>query len=112
MLRSRLETGSPASARASHAIRSGTFDQKWLEIDSTMVDEIVNQPLPPPAEQRALFLAWMREHAGDARFAALDISDSEAMAAVVGSTDSESFQKLIRWEIGRASYRERGCQSV
>src|SRR3546814_6651542 len=62
-----------------------------------MVDEIVNQPLPPPAEQRALFLAWMREHAGDARFAELDISDSEAMAAVVGSTDSESFQKLIRW---------------
>jgi hypothetical protein len=62
-----------------------------------MVDGLIAEPLPPPAEQRILLLTWLREQAGDDRFAGIDISDTDAMTAVVGAADTDGFEKLVRW---------------
>lgn len=51
MLTSRLKGNECSRARASHAIRSATSDEHWLEIDSTSVDKLVDLDLPPLERQ-------------------------------------------------------------
>ena len=97
MLPSRLENNPLAAARASHAVRSQTSEENWLEIYSTHVDEICKKPLPSPDVQLANLLSYLKERAADASFTRIDIKDKNALLAVVGTTDESSLINLIEW---------------
>ncbi len=97
MLPSRLASGARSVARASHVMRSNSSQEDWFEIDSTSVDDLVTRPLPPPEQQLLNLTNWMKQQAGDAFFAPVAISDSEALVAVVGASDVEALQHLLSW---------------
>ena len=97
MLPSRLENNPLAAARASHAIRSQTSEDNWLEIYSTHVDEICTKPLPFPDVQLANLLRYLKKQVGDASLTWIDITDKNALLAVVGTLDEYSLINLIEW---------------
>jgi hypothetical protein len=95
MLPSRLAEDPLAIARASHFVRARTSDEHWLDIDSTMLDEIVSHPLPSPSQQLNNLLDWMKTQAGEHHFAEIDISDTYALSAVIGAADVGGVKQLI-----------------
>ena len=97
MLPSRLEAEPLAVARTSHAIRSQTSEDNWLEIDSTGVDALTAQPLPAPERQLANLLAWLRARAGDTSLSAIDITNRDGIAAIVGAVDEPALERLLQW---------------
>ena len=97
MLPSRLENNPLAAARASHAIRSQTSEDNWLEIYSTHVDDICTKPLPSPDVQLANLLRYLKKQVGDASLTWIDITDKNALLAVVGTLDEYSLINLIEW---------------
>ena len=97
MLPSRLENNPLAAARASHAIRSQTSEDNWLEIYSTHVDDICTKPFPFPDVQLANLLRYLKKQVGDASLTWIDITDKNALLAVVGTLDEYSLINLIEW---------------
>ena len=97
MLRSRLEGNQKAIARASHAVRKLTTEQEWPEIDSTMVDDITSQPLPPPQTQLQNLIGWLKRLAGDSHFEPIEIEDYDALAGVVGAVDADALEPVLKW---------------
>ena len=97
MLPSRLEANPRAIARASYAIRSRTSEENLLEIDSTMVDPILAQHLPAPAQQLRNLLSWLRREAGDDHLSAINIGNCDQISSIVGTVDGVAFGRLLRW---------------
>ncbi len=97
ILPSRLENNPLAVARASHAIRSQTSEDNRLEIYSTHVDDICTKPLPSPDVQLANLLRYLKKQVGDASLTWIDITDKNALLAVVGTLDEYSLINLIEW---------------
>jgi hypothetical protein len=97
MLTSRLEGNECSRARASHAIRSATSDEHWLEIDSTSVDKLVNSDLPPLERQVDNFLKWMSDELGDDQIGTVQLPENlDHLAGVVGAVDGERIEALMR----------------
>lgn len=99
MLPSRLVADPRAVARTSHAIRSLTSEDDWLEIDSTLVDDLSTHSLPAPPRQLANLIDWLRQQAGDGAFAAIDVSDRSALAAIAGALDTDALDHVLRWAV-------------
>jgi Domain of unknown function (DUF4145) len=99
MLPNRLDADPRASARISHAIRSLTSEDRWLKIDSTLLDELAARRLPGAERQIANLLAWLKVRAGEAPFSTVNIGNRDAMAAIIGSVDDASFQHILDWGI-------------
>lgn len=97
MFTNRLAADSRAVARASHAIRTRTTEANWLEIDSTFVDGLIAQALPAPGRQLSNLLSWLKLQAGDAPFGAIDITNHDALAAIVGAVDLDGLDRLLDW---------------
>ena len=96
MLTSRLENNERSRARASHAIRSTTSDEHWLEIDSTSVDKLVGERLPPIERQIDNFLKWMSYKLDDDQMGTIQLPDDVGhLAGVVGAVDRDSVGALI-----------------
>lgn len=94
MLHSRLDDDERASARISHAVRTHTTEENWFRIDSTNLDELAKSALPSVEAQTLNFLQWLAEGAGDDAHAAIEVSDYEALAGVVGTIDGERVETL------------------
>jgi hypothetical protein len=99
MLPSRLDADPRAVARTSHAIRSRTSEEDWLEIDSTRVDDLTTHPLPAPPRQLANLINWLRQQAGDGGLAPIDVTDRNALAAIAGASDADALEHLLRWAV-------------
>jgi Domain of unknown function (DUF4145) len=99
MLPSRLDADPRAVARTSHAIRSRTSEEDWLEIDSTLVDDLTTHPLPAPPRQLANLINWLRQQAGDGGLAPIDVTDRNALAAIAGASDADALEHLLRWAV-------------
>jgi ribosomal protein S27AE len=97
MLSSRLADNQRAVARTSHAVRTQTSEEKWLEIDSTTVHEITSRPLPAPNTQLAHLVRFLKERAEDAHLNPIEIEDKDALAGVVGAIDEASLDHLMDW---------------
>jgi len=97
MLPSRLGRDNLASARASYFIRSHTPTTGLLEIDSTMVDDVVSFALPPPHQQLANLVAWIRNNSQDVAFVPVALPIREALAAIVGAVDKAACGQLLQW---------------
>jgi predicted RNA-binding Zn-ribbon protein involved in translation (DUF1610 family) len=96
MMASRLETDERLRARVSHAIRSATSDEHWLEIDSTSVDKLVDSQLPPVERQIDNFLKWMSYKLGDDGMGTVELPDNiDQLAGVVGAVDGARIEALI-----------------
>jgi hypothetical protein len=96
MLPSRFEGDGRAAARTSHAIRSRTSEDDWVEIDSTLVDELTAQPLPAPPRQLTNLIAWLKQESGDTASARVDITDRNSLAAIVGAPDLDALEHILR----------------
>jgi hypothetical protein len=99
MLPTRLDADPRAVARTSHAIRSLTSEADWLEIDSTLVDDLTTHPLPAPPRQLANLVKWLRQQAGDGALAPVDVTDRNALAAIAGASDTDALDHLLRWAV-------------
>jgi hypothetical protein len=97
MLPSRLDADPRAVARTSHAIRSLTSEDDWLEIDSTLIDDLTTRPLPPPPRQLANLISWLRQQAGDGAFISIDVTDRSTLAAIAGAANADGLDHLLRW---------------
>ena len=99
VLPSRLDADPRAMARTSHAIRSLTSEDDWLEIDSTLIDDVTTHPLPAPPRQLSNLISWLRQQAGDGAFAQIDVTDRNALAAIAGASDADALGHLLRWAV-------------
>lgn len=99
MLPTRLDADPRAVARTSHAIRSLTSEDDWLEIDSTLIDDVTTHPLPAPPRQLSNLISWLRQQAGDGAFARIDVTDRNALAAIAGALDADALDHLLRWAV-------------
>jgi hypothetical protein len=97
MLPGRLKDAPKAAARASHAIRSRTSEENWLEINSTNLDELVAQPLPDPTEQLRRLVGHFKNRAGDGYLSEVLIGDLSELESVVGAVDVQALTALIKW---------------
>jgi hypothetical protein len=97
MILNRLANDHRSSARTSHAIRTRTTEESWLEIDSTMVDELTSQPLPAPRRQLMNLIGWLKLQAGDAPFEPQEVRDCDALAGIAGAVDGIAFARLLEW---------------
>jgi hypothetical protein len=99
MLPSRLDADPRAVARTSHAIRSLTSEGDWLEIDSTLLDDLTTNPLPAPPRQLVNLINWLRQQASDGAFTPIDVTDRSALAAIAGASDADALDHLLRWAV-------------
>ncbi|TWA50531.1 hypothetical protein FB008_11242 [Sinorhizobium medicae] len=81
-------------AKVSHYIRTHSTEGAWLEIDSSMIDEMVAQKLPSPNQQIANLLRWMAEQVGEDHLAALEFSATD-VCAIMGAASVDSASDLI-----------------
>lgn len=105
MLPSRLDGDPLAVARASHAVRTSTSDASWLKIDSTTVDGLVAHALPAPNSQLSTLIEWLKAKAGERQFAGQDVSDRDAISAIVGAADEDGLSNLLELAAARGLLR-------
>ncbi|WSH19059.1 hypothetical protein U8Q07_14945 [Rhizobium ruizarguesonis] len=95
--RTHLQSGKVSElivAKVGHYIRTHTTEEAWLEIDSTLIDEMVAQRLPLPGQQLENLLRWMADQAGDDHFKALEFSEAE-VCAIMGAASLDAASELI-----------------
>ena len=85
-----------ARARASHAIRSRTSDEKPFKINGYNV-EILSQPLPDLPKQANNLIRYLKEQTGDVPFKAIKIKDGNAWLGVVGAADEAALEGLLKY---------------
>ena len=61
------------------------------------MDDICTKPLPSPDVQLANLLRYLKKQVGDASLTWIDITDKNALLAVVGTLDEYSLINLIEW---------------
>lgn len=72
-----------------------------LQIDSTLVDSLVSQPLPSVQRQVDNLVSWAKAQVGDAQLASVRLPLVAELEAIVGAADAESLRKLLRWAESR-----------
>lgn len=81
-------------AKMSHYIRTHSTEEDWLEIDSSLIDEMVAQKLPSPSQQLENLLRWMADQAGEDHFRALEFSETD-VGAIMGAASPDAAGDLI-----------------
>ncbi|MBC8270201.1 MAG: DUF4145 domain-containing protein [Rhodospirillaceae bacterium] len=97
MLHARINQDPLVVARASHAVRSMIMTNQWPFIDSTNVDELVNEPLPAIQHQLQNLLDWSKAKAGEAQLSQISLPTLDSLASIVGASDVASVVQLFRW---------------
>jgi hypothetical protein len=94
MLGSRLEEDPKAFARLSHAVRTDTAETRWLRIDSTNLDELVQRRLPSIEGQIDNFLSWIANQVGDDQLEPVEIAEDADLSGVIGMVNMARFGDL------------------
>lgn len=97
MIKSRLEENPEKIPCVSHAIRSQTSEDNWLEITSLTVSQLFESTLPNPHVQQINLLEHLKNEVGDHHFNTIELQDQDALAAIAGSSDKDAFGKLLHW---------------
>jgi hypothetical protein len=98
VLKNRLADDAQAVARASHAIRAQSSADNPLQVDSTLVDSLISQPLPDIDRQLKNLVAWIGAEGDAAPFPRVDLSMVEGgLEAIVGAANVEGVQQLLSW---------------
>lgn len=95
MLTSRLAAQKTAPARLSHAIRRRTSSDSWFELQSRDLDSLIAEKLPPVAKQLINLISYFEELAGDDHFEAVEVTEPEFLAGIVGVVDGDAVDVLL-----------------
>ncbi|WP_235678627.1 TIR domain-containing protein [Agrobacterium vitis] len=95
ILASRLAGQKTAPARLSHAIRRRTGAEPWLVLQSSELDSLISEKLPPVAEQLDNLLSYFELMVGDDHFGAVEVIEPEFLAGIVGAVDGEAVDVLL-----------------
>lgn len=95
MLTSRLAAQKTASARLSHAIRRRTSSEAWFELQSSELDSLIAEKLPPVAQQLSNLISFFEAMAGDDHFAAVEVAEPEYLAGIIGVVGGDAVDVLL-----------------
>lgn len=97
MLNARIENDELRRARASHAIRSQSTPDRWLQIDSTNVGDLIEHSLPGVGKQIENLLEWTAEEVRDDRLAAVELpQDLNLLAGKIGAVNDDRVDQVVR----------------
>jgi hypothetical protein len=96
MLASRLDENRKGASRLSHAIRRRASTEAWFSIEGSQLDALLAEKLPSTQEQLSNLIEYFANEADDDRFAAIEVSDPEFLAGVVGAMDGDAVDTLLQ----------------
>jgi hypothetical protein len=95
MLASRLSAQKTASARLSHAIRRRTSSEAWFVLQSSELDSLIAEKLPPVVEQLNNLISYFEELAGNDHFGTIEVIEPEFLAGIVGVVGGDAVEVLL-----------------
>lgn len=99
MLSSRFETDDTKSrARLSHAIRlmaNAAPADKWPEINSVNLDDLMKSPLPSIELQTVNLLRWAAKQLSDDQLGVVELPNEDRLAGIIGTIDAERVDSLL-----------------
>ena len=89
-----LQRNKNADVKISHALRTMQRINKKVELSESMIDAILEKPLPRPQEQADLLIRWLAEHTdnpGDQ----VSLSPIEHHLSIIGAKTEEGFVLVL-----------------